>query len=121
MNEAKYERRGNLRAKAALFVTLLAPEERAGLITSSVSAGGLSMRIPDPPPLGTRLRMSVDLEVRPEPLIVSAEVVWVSADEGMIGALFTDLLVPDREVLEAIAIKHLLVTEPAITLPPPKK
>jgi hypothetical protein len=108
LSEAKAERRTGLRARASLRVHLLAPQERAGLFTSTLSAGGISLRMPDPPPVGTRLRLSIDTQLRP-PILTGADVVWVRpGKDGAVGALFVDLLAPDRELLEGIAITHLL-------------
>ena len=109
LSEAKTERRADLRAHASLRVHLLAPEERAGLFTSTLSAGGFSLRLTDPPPIGTRLRLSIDTPIRRLPILAGAEVVWVRpGKDGAVGALFVDLMAPDRELLEGIAITHLL-------------
>ena len=107
LNEASNERRGAIRAQARLDVQLLSPEERAGLFTSTISAGGLSMSMPDPPPIGTRLRVSIDTRARPQPLLATAEIVWVHP-AGELGAFFVDLVSNDRELLEGVAVKQVL-------------
>ena len=47
------ERRQDLRGPAELEVDILAPDEMASLATSTVSAGGISMRIAEVIPIGT--------------------------------------------------------------------
>jgi hypothetical protein len=111
--EAGQERRTGLRASASLPVQLLSPEEHTGLFTSTLSAGGVSLRLPDPLPKGTRVQLSINTGLRPAPILVSAEVVWSQPSPGMgapgsMGVLFLDLFAADRELLEGIAITHLL-------------
>ncbi len=109
LSEAEVERRSSLRAKASLQIRLLAPVDRAGLFTTTLSAGGLSLRMADPPPKGTRISLAIDTQLRTEPITTGAEIVWTRAGrDGAIGALFVDLLAPDRELIEGIAITHLL-------------
>jgi len=48
------------------------------------------------------------------PLFVKAQVAWVR--EGEMGAIFTDAVQSDRELLEAIAVRALLT--PGGMLPP---
>lgn len=109
LGDAKSDRRLGLRAGARLPVHILAPQDRVGLVTSTVSAGGISLRIANPPPVGTRLRLSIDTRLRPAPIIAGAEVIWSRpGPSAAVGALFVDLLSNDRELLEGIAISELL-------------
>lgn len=107
-------RRKHIRAAAGLDVHVLEPEDLGGLITSTVGAGGLSMAMPSPPPVGTPLALSIKVPQRKVPLFVKAQVAWVR--EGEIGAVFTDAVQSDRELLEAIAVRALLA--PGGMLPP---
>ena len=102
------ERRQHLRAAASLEVHLLAPEEMAGLVTSTIGPGGLSLALlpGEEPPLGTILELSIKVAERPVPLLLKASVVWVA--NGLSGAAFIDAYVHDRELLEGIAVKALL-------------
>jgi len=112
--QAHDERRKTLRAPAGLDVHVLEPDELMGLATSTVGAGGLSIPMKAPPPVGTTLALSIKVPQRKVPLFVKAQVVWVR--EGEIGAVFTDALQSDRELLEAIAVRSLLA--PGGMLPP---
>ena len=104
------ERRKDLRAHLDLEVDILAPEEIASLATSTVSAGGLSIRIAEELPAGTRLDLSIQLEQKPVPLLAKAQVVWCR--EGEIGVAFVDLFQNERELLEAMAVKAVLTAPP---------
>ncbi|MCA1827981.1 MAG: PilZ domain-containing protein [Myxococcales bacterium] len=104
------ERRKDLRAPLELEVDILAPEEIASLATSSVSAGGLSIRIAEVIPVGTRLDLSIKLAQRPVPLLAKAQVVW--SREGELGVAFVDLFQNDRELLEGLAVKAVLSGPP---------
>jgi len=55
---------------------LLAPEEMASLATSTVSAGGLSIRIAEVIPAGTQVDLSIRVPQRKVPLLVQAQVIW---------------------------------------------
>ena len=107
-------RRKHIRAAAGLDVHVLEPEDLQGLVTSTVGAGGLSMAMPSPPPVGTVLALSIQVPQRKVPLFIKAQVLW--AREGEIGAVFTDAVQSDRELLEAIAVRALLT--PGGMLPP---
>jgi len=107
-------RRKHLRAAAGLDVHVLEPDDLRGLVTSTIGAGGLSMLMPGPPPVGTPLALSIKVAQRKVPLFVKAQVAWVR--EGEIGAVFTDAVQSDRELLEAIAVRALLT--PGGMLPP---
>jgi len=100
------ERRQNLRAAAELEVDILAPDEMASLATSTVGAGGLSIRIAEVIPAGTQVDLSVKLPQRKVPLLVQGQVVW--SRPGELGLAFIDLFQNDRELLEGIAVKALL-------------
>ena len=100
------ERRHDLRGPAELEVDILAPEEMASLATSTVSAGGVSMRIAEVIPVGTQIDLSIKVPQRRVPLLVTAQVVW--SRPGELGATFVGLLQNDRELLEGIAVKSLL-------------
>src|SRR5437016_12729504 len=63
------ERRTGLRAAARLPLALLEPRALAGLFTSTLSSGGFSLRLPEPPPVGTRLKVQIDTQLRPAPII----------------------------------------------------
>ncbi|MGZ6125967.1 MAG: PilZ domain-containing protein [Myxococcales bacterium] len=103
------ERRQHLRGPAELEVDILAPEEMASLATSTVSAGGLSMRIAEVIPVGTPIDLSIKVPQRRIPLLVTAQVVW--SRPGDLGAAFVDLFQNDRELLEGLAVKALLEGE----------
>jgi PilZ domain-containing protein len=100
------ERRQDLRGPAELEVDILAPEEMASLATSTVSAGGISMRIAEVIPIGTPIDLSIKVQERKIPLLVTAQVVW--SRPGELGAAFVDLFQNDRELLEGLAVKALL-------------
>jgi len=112
--QAREGRRRHLRAPAGLDVHVLEPDDFQGLVTSSIGAGGLSMLMRAPPPVGTPLALSIRVPQRKVPLFVKAQVAWVR--EGEIGAVFTDAVQSDRELLEAIAVRALLT--PGGMLPP---
>jgi hypothetical protein len=100
------ERRQHLRAPAELEVDILAPDEMASLATSTVSAGGLSIRIAEVIPAGTQVDLSIKVPHRKVPLLVQGQVVW--SRPGELGLVFVDLYQNDRELLEGIAVKTLL-------------
>jgi hypothetical protein len=108
LTDAKSERRTSPRAKAELSVALTGPAEFRGLFTSTVSAGGLSVRMQPPLPVGTRVTLYIETQHRADPIRAAAEVVWSSAALGQMGLLFLDLLAPERELLEGIAVSHVL-------------
>lgn len=102
------ERRLALRAVASLQVDILEPEPlRGSRLTSTVSAGGLSIPVPASPPPGTLLELSITVSSRELPLRTRAQVAWGA--EGEIGVAFIDLLQSERELLEALAVQALLV------------
>jgi PilZ domain-containing protein len=98
--------RKHLRAPVELEVDILAPEEMASLATSTIGAGGLSIRIAEVIPQGTQLDLSIKLPERRVPLLVKAQVVW--SRPGELGAAFIDAYQNDREALEALAVQALL-------------
>jgi hypothetical protein len=100
------ERRQELRARAELEVDILAPEEMASLATSTVGAGGLSIRIAEVIPAGTQVDLSIKVPQRKVPLLVQGQVVW--SRPGELGLAFVGLYQNDRELLEGIAVKALL-------------
>lgn len=100
------ERRQQLRAPAELEVDILAPDEMASLATSTVGAGGLSIRIAEVIPAGTQVDLSIKVPQRKVPLLVQGQVVW--SRPGELGLVFVDLYQNDRELLEGIAVKRLL-------------
>jgi PilZ domain len=100
------DRRHDLRGPAELEVDILAPDEMASLATSTVSAGGISMRIAEVIPIGTPIDLSIRVNERKVPLLVTAQVVW--SRPGELGAAFVDLFQNDRELLEGLAVKALL-------------
>ena len=107
--------RKHIRGAAGLDVHVLEPDDLMGLVTSTIGAGGLSMAMmPSPPPVGTPLALSIRVPQRKVPLFIKAQVTW--AREGEIGAVFTDAVQSDRELLEAIAVRALLA--PGGMLPP---
>jgi PilZ domain len=102
------ERRRVLRAVASLHVDVLSPAALAGpMQTSSVSAGGLSMPVPGPIPRGTIVELSISVRERSQPIKAKGSVVWCA--DGHTGLAFIDLVQNDRELLEAIAVRSLLV------------
>jgi hypothetical protein len=55
------------------------------------------------------LRLAIDTRLRPSPVQATVEVVWSrTAPDPAIGALFVDLMAPERELLEGIAVSELL-------------
>ena len=100
------ERRHSLRAPAELEVDILAPEEMASLATSTVGAGGVSIRIAEVVPVGTPVDLSIKVPQRKVPLLVTGQVVW--SRPGELGVAFVDLFQNDRELLEGITVKALL-------------
>jgi hypothetical protein len=100
------ERRQSLRAAAELDVDILAPDEMASLATSTVGAGGLSIRIAEVIPTGTQVDLSIKVPQRRIPLLVQGQVIW--SRPGELGLAFVDLYQNDRELLEGIAVKALL-------------
>ena len=100
------ERRQNLRAEAELEVDILAPEEMASLATSTVGAGGVSIRVAEVVPVGTPMDLSIRVAQRKVPLLVTGQVVW--SRPGELGLAFVDLFQNDRELLEGITVKALL-------------
>jgi PilZ domain-containing protein len=100
------ERRQSLRAAAELEVDILAPEEMASLATSTVGAGGVSIRIAEVVPVGTPVDLSIKVPQRKVPLLVTGQVVW--SRPGELGVAFVDLFQNDRELLEGITVKALL-------------
>jgi hypothetical protein len=100
------ERRQDLRAPAELEVDILAPDEMASLATSTVGAGGLSIRIAEVIAAGTQVDLSIKVPQRKVPLLVQGQVVW--SRPGELGLVFVDLYQNDRELLEGIAVKTLL-------------
>ncbi len=102
------ERRQVLRAVASLQVDILEPQSlRGSRLTSTVSAGGLSIPVPAAPPAGTVLELSITVAGRGEPLRTRASVAWNV--DGEIGVAFIDLVQSERETLEAVAVQALLV------------
>jgi hypothetical protein len=107
-SQSQNERRRARRAVASLQVDILEPQQLRGRsLTSTVSAGGLSIPIPAAPPAGTVLELSITVAGRGEPLRTRASVAWNV--DGEIGVAFIDLVQGEREMLEAIAVQALLV------------
>ena len=93
-------------AAAEIEVDILAPDEMASLATSTIGAGGLSIRIAEVIPAGTVMDLSIKVAERKVPLLVKAQVAW--SRPGELGAAFIDLFQNDRELLEGVAVKALL-------------
>ena len=100
------ERRQHLRADAELPVDILAPDQIARLVTSSIGSGGLALRVEEVIPALTLLDLSIKVEQRRIPLLVRAQVVY--SHPGELGACFIDIYQHDRELLEGVAVKALL-------------
>ena len=111
IREPGSDRRKHLRAPLELQVDILAPEELASLATSSIGAGGLSIKIAEVIPVGAQLDLSIKLERRPVPLLARAQVVW--SRPGELGVAFIDLFQNDREMLEGLAVKAVLSGSPS--------
>jgi hypothetical protein len=108
ISPAGSDRRRHLRAVAALTVEVHLPVEASGLVTSSVSGGGLAMRMPEPPDLGTRMVMSIHLPDRPEPVRATASVVWRKDEPAAeAGLSFTEIDENDRDLIEATVVRQL--------------
>jgi hypothetical protein len=109
LGEPATDRRLRLRGHPKLPVRFWAPKGRSTLFTTTLSAGGISVETPEPPPVGTRLRLAIDTQLRAAPVLATVEVAWSKpGQDGSFGALFVDLLAPDRELLEGIAISEML-------------
>jgi PilZ domain-containing protein len=102
--------RQHLRAPVELEVDILAPEEMASLATSTIGAGGISIRIAEEIPIGTQVDLSIKLPGRKVPLLVMGQVVW--SYPGAVGVAFVDLYQNDREHLEGLAVQALLRGDP---------
>ena len=62
-----------------------------------------------PPPTGTKLEFSIQVPQRPKQILAEVEVVWVRlAPASEIGVAFTSIDDRDRDLLEAVVVKHLL-------------
>jgi PilZ domain len=107
-------RRKHVRASASLDVHVLEPDDLRGLVTSSIGAGGLSLWMPAPPPVGTPMALSIRVPQRKVPLFARGQVAW--AREGDVGVVFTDIVQGDRELLEALAVRA--VVAPGGMMPP---
>ena len=105
------ERRKDLRAPLELEVDILAPDELASLATSSIGAGGLSIKIAEVIPVGAQLDLSIKVAQRPRPLLARGQVVWSQPCE--LGVAFVDLFQNDRELLEGLAVKAVLSESPS--------
>ena len=106
--QAHQERRKVLRAVASLQVDILEPPALRGTrLSSTVSAGGLSIPFPAAPPVGTVIELSITVTGRGEPLKTRAAVAWNAG--GEIGVAFIDLVQSERELLEGVAVQALLV------------
>jgi len=105
------ERRKDLRAPLELEVDIVAPDELASLATSSIGAGGLSIKIAEVIPVGAQLDLSIKVAQRPRPLLARGQVVW--SRPGELGVAFVDLFQNDRELLEALAVKAVLSESPS--------
>lgn len=107
INEADgHESRKHLRAPAELELDILAPEEIASLVTTTVGAGGFSLVVPEPIEVGSLIDLSIKLAQRSVPLFCRAKVVWRRGD--LLGAAFIDLFQNDRELLEGVVVTTLL-------------
>lgn len=105
------ERRRHLRAAAALTVEVLSPMEVRGLVASSISGGGLSMPIEQPPDVGTVMKLSIRSSRRVAPILATAQVVWRhQSPAGALGVAFTEIDERDRDMLEATVIQQLSMT-----------
>lgn len=104
------DRRRALRAAARIEVRLVAPEALSGLFTSSVGAGGLSLIMPHPPPVGTDLELSIALDERPVPILARGQVAYVlpMLGDNLVGVAFTNLVQNERELLEGLTVRALL-------------
>jgi len=102
-------RRRFIRAVTALVVTVTSPPELKGLLTSNLGGGGFAILMADPPAVGTLLDFSIRVPQRQAPILVKVEVVWVRhTPASEIGVAFTNIDDRDRDLLEAIVVKHLL-------------
>jgi hypothetical protein len=101
-----HERRERIRAPVELEVDILSPEDVASQTVSSISSGGLALRIQEILPAGMSLELSIKIEERKMPLFARAQVLY--SFPGEVGAAFVDLFQGDRELLEATAVTSLL-------------
>jgi hypothetical protein len=111
----EHERRQRIRAPVELEVDILTPDLEVDILSpddvasrtvSSISSGGLALRIQEILPIGTSLELSIMLEDRKMPLFARAQVLY--SFPGEVGAAFVDLFQGDRELLEATAVTALL-------------
>ena len=102
------ERRRAVRGTASLQVSVLSPEPLSGTaVTSSVSAGGLALRSTAAARIGQPIELSITVPERREAVVVEGEVVW--SRPGEIGLQLPRLPEVERELLEAVAVKAILV------------
>jgi len=100
---ASSERRGNTRANISLpikyrFVNQLALTWYPATLVN-ISAGGIRFQSEQPLDPGTRLECEITLPVRPEPYLLTGEVVWnktFSLSQSESGLAFVDVT-PERQ------------------------
>ena len=102
------ERRRAMRGTASLQVSVTSPAFLSGAaVTSTVSSGGVSLRSTAPASVGQPIALSISVPERAAPLRAAGEVVWARA--GELGVQLEQLPEVERELLEAVAVKAILV------------
>ena len=108
------ERRRYPRARIEWAVTIKTKKGVIAGITLNVSAGGATLRFPNPPLLHEVFEMTISVPELDRPLLVEAQVVWSTADIvdneltlPIIGVNFTNITDQDRRLISAAVSKFL--------------
>lgn len=108
------ERRRYPRARIEWAVTIRTAKGVVSGMTLNVSAGGATLRFPDPPLLHEVFEMTIRVPELDRPLIVEAQVVWSTADIvdneltlPIIGVNFTNISDQDRWLISTTVSKFL--------------
>ena len=108
------ERRRYPRARIEWSVTFKTDKGVVAGVTLNVSAGGATLRFPNPPLLHEVLEMTIRVPELDRPLIVEAQVVWSTADIvdneltlPIIGVNFTNITDQDRWLISTAVSKFL--------------
>ena len=108
------EKRRYPRAKIEWSVTIKTDKGVAAGVTLNVSAGGATLRSPNPPLLHEVFEMTIRVPELDRPLMVEAQVVWSTADIldteltlPIIGVKFTNITDQDRWLISKDVFKFL--------------
>ena len=108
------ERRRYPRARIEWAVTVTTDKGVIAGVTLNVSAGGATLRFPNPPHLREVFEMTISVPELDRPLMVEAQVVWSTADIldneltlPIIGVTFTNITDQDRWLISQAVSKFL--------------